>query len=465
MCLAVSGDQLSDDRSLPSSDSADTSDKEINILLLGETGVGKSTWINGFANYVMYENFEEFESHDPVCLTATSFVFTDDICESINISTRLTQSEITGESEAQYPQTYEIRINGGVVRLIDTPGVGDTRGIEHDENNIKQILHQIVSIKKLHGICILLKPDIARMHIMFEYCLKMIFTSLHRDACRNVVFCFTSCRRTFYMPEDTLSLLRRLLIEVELKIDLNNENIFCFDNEAMRYIVARKFGIVFHENLRRVFMASWNNSVMQFDRLLEHFAAIEPHLVEKTLSVNYARQVLLEGYKPLTMVAAVIQNNLKIKVMQIRQLEDEERHISMALSMLSHFLKISAIAPSNTATDKYLELCIANTSVIETTQRLKQIRQKNIENKDILSQIRNDVDANLKLPTPSEIYSLIPNLFALEHFGLMIQGSIKMIDCPSLISEEPADIRIIHVPGSKKNVCQFFKNKHSISSI
>ena len=36
-----------------------SNEKDVNILLLGETGVGKSTWINVIANYAKHNSFED----------------------------------------------------------------------------------------------------------------------------------------------------------------------------------------------------------------------------------------------------------------------------------------------------------------------------------------------------------------------------------------------------------------------
>ena len=42
--------------------------KEINVLILGETGVGKSTWINGLANYIEFDNLEAAARHTSLLL-------------------------------------------------------------------------------------------------------------------------------------------------------------------------------------------------------------------------------------------------------------------------------------------------------------------------------------------------------------------------------------------------------------
>lgn len=134
------------------------------------------------------------------------------------------ESTVTGQSATQDPKVHRFSYKGGVnIRIIDTPGIGDTRfeqcfgiflvtdihlwtnlldfrGIEQDKENFQKILNCIASYEEIHGICILLKPNNSRLTVMFEFCIKELLTHLHRDAANNIVFLFTNARNTNYMP-------------------------------------------------------------------------------------------------------------------------------------------------------------------------------------------------------------------------------------------------------------------------
>jgi hypothetical protein len=89
---------------------------------------------------------------------------------------------------------------GGPLRIIDTPGIGDTRRIDQDKENVNNIIRHISTLKQIDCICILLKPNESRLNSTFRYCLQELLASLHRNAAKNIVFCFTHSRGTLYRP-------------------------------------------------------------------------------------------------------------------------------------------------------------------------------------------------------------------------------------------------------------------------
>ncbi len=309
--------------------------EEINILILGETGVGKSTWVNGFANYIIYGNLQEAEQGELLSLIASSFSMTDDNYQEklITIGQDSNESFIKGQSATQEPRAYSLVVGNTTIRLIDTPGIGDTRGIEQDKKNVANILAFLSNYKKIHGICILLKPNNARLTVMFEFCIKELLTHLHRSAAQNIIFCFTNARGTFYKPGDTLPALKKLLEDnPDVEISLSKKTIYCMDNESFRFLAALKNGVLFDEKDREDYSASWNRTVNETARLLKYIVSLKPHITQDTLTLNSARTLVYNLSRPIAEISQNIQANIAV-------LEDKRKEITSSEKSIQDLLK------------------------------------------------------------------------------------------------------------------------------
>lgn len=237
----------------------------INILLLGETGVGKSTAVNAIANYLTYQELDQASKGKLLYLIPAKFsLFDSNLAEkSIRIGESPNESTEPGESSTKNIQSYLLNYNGTKIRLIDTPGIGDTRGMIYDQENTEKLLSFIGELDHLNGICILLKPNNSRFSVLFNYCLKHILLRLDRRAQANIVFLFTNTRSSFYTPGDTYLPLKTMLDDMKRKdfvIPFNNSNTFCVDNESFRYLAAKSDGFNFDENDVEEFKRSWDKS-------------------------------------------------------------------------------------------------------------------------------------------------------------------------------------------------------------
>jgi len=262
--------------------------KELNILVLGETGVEKSTWINGFANYTLHLTLSEAENSDDVCLIPTKFTMTNEKFEEIEIKTGTDRNEDqqVGRSSMQTPTSYIFRRRRYHIRIIDTPCMDDTCGLDQDRINLRNIMTHLSDYDEINGICILLKPNNARLSVTFQIYIKELLTHLHRDACKNIVFCFTNARSSFYTPGDTLPALKELISSSpDIDLRLCRETIYCIDNKSVRFLAALKQGVEFDKDARQNYSTSWETSVKETERLLNYISSLPPHRVKNTLSL------------------------------------------------------------------------------------------------------------------------------------------------------------------------------------
>uniref|UniRef100_A0AC34GGG8 Uncharacterized protein n=1 Tax=Panagrolaimus sp. ES5 TaxID=591445 RepID=A0AC34GGG8_9BILA len=198
----------------------------------------------------------------------------------------------------------------------------------------------ISNIDELHGICILLKPNNARLNVMFKYCINELLTHLHKSAAENIVFCFTNARSTFYEPGDTKPALETHLKGLNedrgVNIQLAPPTTYCMDNEAFRFLCCIHAGETSVISKRGSYAESWDISVKETIRLFQHFEEITPHIVKETVSLNEARQLILTLAKPLADVTQNVQDNINqidAKRKEIEALESGSKDLKKKLKI------------------------------------------------------------------------------------------------------------------------------------
>ena len=202
-----------------------------NILLIGESGVGKSTFIGSLDNYLVYDTFDKARESglkNSVLSSFTTIYLSDE-----NIKIKIEQDNSDESCHVIFHDSKSIR-------LIETPGIDN----QHGQFAINDIVNQIKLYKELHCICILLRPNNARLTEGFRANFEQLMANLPRSAADNIVFVFTNTRSSFYKPGDTgvaiISVLKQMKCS-EL-IQFSKDNVFCFENEKFRYLAAPQQG-------------------------------------------------------------------------------------------------------------------------------------------------------------------------------------------------------------------------------
>ncbi|KAK3367679.1 hypothetical protein B0H63DRAFT_489620 [Podospora didyma] len=322
--------------------------EELNILILGRTGVGKSTWINAFVNYLMFPSLDDALNDNQKLQWIIPFAFrtynlnAQDEFEDVKIkvgfedprspnggsdATKVGVDEhdgTAGGSATQKTAVHRVQIGKMLIRLIDTPGIGDTRGASQDSKNMADILSVLRSYQNIHGILILLKPNDQRLDLMFKFCIQELLTHLHRDAAKNIAFGFTNTRGTNYRPGDTFDPLRELLQRFEdVEITLRKHNVYCFDSESFRYLAARKQQNQMLGELEEN-KASWNYSVKESRRLIDYFQSLPPHKVTSTVNLYETRHRIVRMTEPMAAIAETIRATIMVNKDEINDLSQSE---------------------------------------------------------------------------------------------------------------------------------------------
>ncbi|KAI1698392.1 hypothetical protein DdX_17929 [Ditylenchus destructor] len=441
-------------------------DNTLNILILGETAVGKSTWINAIANYLEYGSLDTAQlSNDPKWKIPLRFTISDD---HLNEQTIFVGSEGTkvGESSGTFPQPYEFMWGNRKVRFIDTPGIGDSHGLPQNKIHLGNIFRYIEEhqIRNLSAIIILMKPNEKVFTPAFMYCISELFTHLPKRCAENVLFGFTGTRPFHYQIAATLTPLRQFLATLKerqnVSLEVSKDTAFCFDNEAFRFLFAAlpANGITFTDDARKNYAASWGQSVKETLRFLDRVSSLSPLGTTDMISLNEARQYISVLTKPL----ALISDMIEIVNEEIERLLIETRDKQLALEMVVErlqatleeykaekemmgdiaamfgaFLKKTAIMPFNDAVEKYIKLSIQQAEYMAEITRIPADIEHVKTLRDWLERYKQqkqyiEIGAEDGC-TASEVKGYFQKLLNLKHCGRYIK---EMFDCEKMGMED-----------------------------
>ena len=157
-----------------------TSSPGVVLMLVGATGSGKTTLINAMVNYLFGVEWEDDFRFKMIIEEAAKD-------QSKSVTKWITAYTIPAQEGSPVPYTLTI---------IDTPGFGDTEGIERDKCIAKQV-KQLFEMKgqegidQLHGIGFVVQAPLARLTQTQKYIFDAILAIFGKDIGKNVFMMMT----------------------------------------------------------------------------------------------------------------------------------------------------------------------------------------------------------------------------------------------------------------------------------
>ncbi|KAL5637665.1 hypothetical protein ACGC1H_002066 [Rhizoctonia solani] len=146
--------------------------KEITIMLIGETGAGKTAFMSLLLNLFMGNGPYELEERNNPAMESGG-----------NKS----------QSQTNDATLYSVRSKDGLnIRILDTPGLADTRGIDQDQKHKEKINRAIQQhVNTLDAVIIMANGTIQRLAAATDYTLNVITAMFPHKIIDNIGFIFT----------------------------------------------------------------------------------------------------------------------------------------------------------------------------------------------------------------------------------------------------------------------------------
>jgi hypothetical protein len=252
----------------------------ITIILVGETGVGKTAFMSLLANVCAERQIDDFRLEH-------------------NTANESNLSKSQSQTNKAMMYTFKRR-DGCTLRILDTPGLCDTRGLEQDKEHKKSIAEAIkAQVQTLDGVIIMANGTLERVGPGVDYALHTLSTMFPRSIVNNIGFMFTNVpdALSFNFQSNTLP---EALRNAERWTIQNPVAQFVKYQEAKSNSSRRSQS---EQQLRALQRLLHSNFAISMDTLNDFFAFLDERKAQPT-------NIILELYEMTTRIEAAISNVL-----------------------------------------------------------------------------------------------------------------------------------------------------------
>ena len=279
-------------------------DKSLNIMILGETGVGKSTWLHSLINYIQNIQFEENNRY---------YLFDEkNLKEKYHVGYGITKN----------PTIYDIKASNPLMqplRIIDTPGFGDIRGQEYDEIKVHDIINLLKNsdIEYLNAICLMFKANQNRVTDRFNMIINQIFSLFGEDIKNNIIILFS-------FADDFDNILALNILKDKNGIFYN-----LIGNDKFHHFTFNNFA--YFSNNKNEIKYIYNANTKNFSNFFEYISSIKKISLESTKKVIIERMTIknnIINFSDKLKDIKVMLNNLNSRQMLLLRLAGELKNLS-----------------------------------------------------------------------------------------------------------------------------------------
>ena len=251
------------------------------MMVVGSTGSGKTTTVNAMINHVIGVQWK-----DDFRLKMIHELSSNQGAETIG-NQAYSQTQFVSCYTLPYMEGFKIPYN---LTIVDTPGFGDTRGIDHDKAITEQIRRFFntkgsAGIDHVDAICFMAQAGNPRLTPTQQYVFDRILAMFGKDIKKNISVLFTFADGQ--KPQALSAMLTAGILEDE-------SNFFKFNNSAL--FVANS-GEDDEDNFDRMF---WRMGIKSFEKFFQALAGMEPKslvLTKQVLDERAQLEVRLSGLR------------------------------------------------------------------------------------------------------------------------------------------------------------------------